>query len=343
MPGVVPPPGYGGVERGVYWLARELVRRDHRVTVLADAKSTIAERVPGVRLVPLASDGVDVRTLLPGDADVVHLHDVPGEGAPDLPYVVTEHGNRRRFRRYLPNTVFISRSHARNHNAFLYVYNGIPKDDYPPRPAAKQPYMLFLAKLDWKVKNARTAIDLSFDADCRLVLAGGKLEPWKIGQLRRIGGAWILRAPFKRRLLTNVGIVTGGTKLKLMQEARLLFYLVNWEEPFALAAHETLSSGTPVLASPNGALPEYIEHGKNGFIVWNYESAVEKLRNVMDMDAGEMSRMAEYCHATAFSIEDTTTHYLALYERVIRETYLYPPEMARAIRFTKPPSVTIRR
>jgi glycosyltransferase involved in cell wall biosynthesis len=319
------------------------LRRGHRVTVLADGRSTIAARIPDVRLVPIASNDVDYRALLPVDADVVHFHDVPRDGAPDLPYMVTEHGNRRRFRRYLPNTVFLSQSHARNHNAPLYVYLGIPKDEYPPRPAAKQAYMLFLARLDWKKKNAKTAIDLSFDAGCRLVLAGGRLEPWRIHQLRRLGGTWILRAPFKRHLLTSVGVVTGATKLKYMQEARLLFYLVNWQEPFALAAHEALSSGTPVLASPNGAFPEYIRHGENGFIVHDYQSALETIHNVMDMNASEISQMAEYCHASAFSIEDTTREYLALYERVIRETYLYPPEMAREIRFTRPPYVTIRR
>lgn len=122
-----------------------------------------------------------------------------------------------------------------------------------------------------------------------------------------------------------------------------MFYLVNWQEPFALAAHEALSSGTPVLASPNGAFPEYIRHGENGFIVHDYQSALETIHTVMDMNASEISQMAEYCHASAFSIEDTTREYLALYERVIRETYLYPPEMAREIRFTRPPYVTIRR
>ncbi|MFN2421154.1 MAG: glycosyltransferase [Gemmatimonadota bacterium] len=343
MPAVVPPVGYGGTERDVYWLARELLRRGHRVTVLADGRSTIAARIPGVSLVPVASSDVDYRLLLPRDADVVHLHHIPRMGTPDLPYMVTEHGNRRRFRRYPPNTVFVSKSHARNHNAPLYVYLGVPKNEYRPRPAAKRPYMLFMAKLDWKKKNAKTAIDLSFDADCPLILAGGKLEPWKFRQFRRIGGMWILRAPFKRGLLTDVGIVAGATKLKYMQEARLLFYLANWQEPGALAVLETLSSGTPILASPNGVFPEYIEQGRNGFIVWDYASALETLRNVMEMDIGEMSRMAEYCHATALSIEDTTTHYLALYERVIRETYLYPPEMAREIRFMRPPYVTIRR
>ena len=37
---VVPPPTYGGTERIVYWLAKELARRGHHVTLLGGAGSS---------------------------------------------------------------------------------------------------------------------------------------------------------------------------------------------------------------------------------------------------------------------------------------------------------------
>ena len=99
--GVIPPLTYGGVERVVYWLTREFVKYGHHVTVIAHPGSQIAELLPKVNLVPLYTDNQDYRNLIPNDAEVIHVHNVPKSGKPpDRPYIVTEHGNRKRFRGY---------------------------------------------------------------------------------------------------------------------------------------------------------------------------------------------------------------------------------------------------
>lgn len=338
FPGVIPPPAYGGVERIVFWLTKELVSRGHNVTVLADGRSTIDQLISGVQLTPLEPGIEDYRLMLPRDADIVHFHDQPPRSKlPDVPMLVTEHGNRRRFDAYAPNTVFLSQSHAKNHNASLYVYNGIPKDYYPFKPTKKS-YMLFMAKLNWKKKNAETAINLSFDTQFPLKLAGGDLR-----RARKVWGMWLLRAIFQPSLIDNVGYVADATKLRLLQDAKVLYYLVNWQEPFALACHEALASGTPVLATPNGALVEYIESGKNGFIVSSYKEARDALDEVLHMSASRLAQMAEYCRYSAFSVEDMATNYLTLYHRVIQDQYLYPPEHAASFYFTKPPTIVIKR
>lgn len=117
-PGLIPPPDYGGIERVVYWLTRELVRQGHAVTVIADGRSRIAEAVPGVRLIPIPELCPDYRSLIPRDADIVHLHVIPPlDRLPDCPYLITEHGNRNHFKDYAPNIVFVSKSHAKNHGS----------------------------------------------------------------------------------------------------------------------------------------------------------------------------------------------------------------------------------
>jgi len=337
-PGLVPPPPYGGIERLVYWLSRELVRRGHRVTLLADGRSEIGQLVPEIRLVPIPERCNDYRPLIPADADVVHFHAAPDLGAlPDAPYLVTEHGNRNHFRDYTRNTVFVSRQHARNHGAEHFVYNGVPVDEYPLR-REKRRQMLFLAKLNWRAKNARTAIDLSLDSDFPLVLTGGDL--W---HSRKVWGWWIARSLFRRPRLQCPGEVGGPAKLNLLQESCVLFYLVNWEEPFGLACQEALSCGTPVLATPNGALPEAIRHGENGFIARTYAEALECLEILNCHSTAQTARMADACRASAMTMARCAEGYEGYYQRVIDGGDLYTDEERSGIRFRRPVSVRVVR
>ena len=342
IPGTTPPPAYGGIERIGFWITRELTKRGHRLTVITNEESTIEEEVPGVRMVRIPTvDRWDVipspgewdyRDLIPADADLVHFHAaLPLDSLPETPFLVTEHGIRpkvytdtTRFHGHAPNTVFVSRSHARNHGGEIFVYHGVPLDEYPLR-TEKDDFMLFMAALGWRGKNAKTAIHLSFDTGMPIKLAGGDLT-----KNRRMRGAWMARAPFHKSLLEGVGMVSGQRKLDLLQKARLLFYLVGWEEPFALAPHEALACGTPVLGS-FGALREYIREGENGFIASTYREALARVRQVMTMDPEQLESMARRCRQSAYRIEDCVTGYLELYERVLRDRWLYPPEQARAL------------
>jgi glycosyltransferase involved in cell wall biosynthesis len=344
IPGITPPPAYGGIERVGFWITRELIKRGHRVTVITSDQSKIAEEVPGVRCVAMPAqerldvipppDDWDYRDLIPADADLVHFHSTPQiDALPELPFIVTEHGNRpkvyrdrTRFHGYAPNTVFVSRNHAENHGAELFVYNGIPVEEYPLK-TEKSDFMLFMAALGWRVKNAKTAIHLSFDSGMPIVLAGGELR----GN-RGMRGFWMIRERFNRTRLEAAGDVGGSRKLQLLQDARLLFYVVGWEEPFALAAHEALACGTPVLASPFGALPEYIREGENGFLVSSYREALDRVRETLTMSADQIAGMATRCRRSAFRIERCVDRYLELYQKVLADRWLYPPERASSLR-----------
>lgn len=338
-PSIIPPKGYGGLQRILFWLAQSLAASGHKVTVMAAADSTIDKLIPGVKLIPFDLKGSDYRTLIPRDVDVIHFfHSPPADMLPNKPYIVRIGGNDRGNNHvFVPNTVFVSRSHARNHNASLFVYNGIPKENYPVS-LDKQGYMLFLAKLGWRLKNARTAINLSLDSGMPLTLTGGKM--WRE---HKVWGMWLLRRFFSAGIISNAGIVSGDVKLRLLQNASALFYLVNWHEPCANAVNEALSCGTPILVTPNGALPEYIEDGKNGFIVSNYREALEAIYKLKNMSDKELRDMSQYAHDTVYSVENMTNDYIRLYEIVMAKEFLYPPEDVKRFRYDPPPHVTITR
>ena len=221
FPSLIPPPDYGGIQRVVFWLTQELVRRGHQVTVLARPGSTVETAVPGTRLVPWPEDIADYRTLLPDDADVAHFHrPLPVDQLPEMPFVVTEHGNKRGGQLYPPNTVFVSRTHARNHGGEHFVYNGIPKDEFELQ-TQKDDYMLFMALLKMRSKNAKTMAHLAMDAGVPGKFAGGDL--WNT---KRIRGFWKWRARKHPGLLESVGLVNGPDKVRLIQNAKMLFYVV---------------------------------------------------------------------------------------------------------------------
>ena len=91
-------------------------------------------------------------------------------------------------------------------------------------------------------------------------------------------------------------------------------FLINWCEPFGLVAVEAQASGTPLIATRFGALPEIIREGETGFVVDSIKEAVlatEKL--------GSLSPAA--CRANVesrFSDQAMAKGYEAVYHGLVR-------------------------
>lgn len=235
----LPVEGYGGTQRVVVWLARGLVKLGHRVTLLAPAGS----RVPEAELVPLdpreiLQAGFDLTPLLPQSVDILHAHG-PVRMPPVHPHVFTLHGNLSPERIPPPNTIFVSADHARRHGGTAFVYNGVDPSEFVFRPE-KDDYDFFLGRLR-TVKGYRWAIQGAKRSGHTIVVAGG----------------W--RPSFSRRV-RFVGSVDGGRKAALLAGARCLWMPALWDEPFGLTLVEALMSGTPVLGTRRGALPEVVSN-----------------------------------------------------------------------------------
>ena len=150
-----------------------------------------------------------------------------------------------------PNTVFLSRNHARRHGADAFVYNGIDPDELlfsnQPRPDR----YLYLSKTSWKVKNLKGAAKISSKAKKPLWIAGGE-RPYglrlKTAIRALLGQDW-----------NWVGSVDQAEKALFLLKGRALLFPILWNEPFGLVLVESLMSGTPVLANPYGSLPEILE------------------------------------------------------------------------------------
>lgn len=159
---VLPAVRYGGTERVVWALARELVRAGHRVTFLARAGS-----VCDFAEVVVRDDRPLAEQIAAIGGDIVHFHEGRGiftdeeRAAMKLPSVTTIHGNVSG--EIGENAIFVSRNHAERHGARTYVYNGLDWDEYAAPDLggfSGRRYFHFLAKAAWRVKNVQGAIDV---------------------------------------------------------------------------------------------------------------------------------------------------------------------------------------
>ena len=239
----LPAKGYGGPQRVVVALVRGLAALGHRVTLLALAGS----RVPEAKVVEVPArkfdDAAHLASYVPRDADILHAHVPvkPGPPAANVPPLVqTIHRNLKPGSPAQVNAIFLSRDHARRHGSEVFVYNGLDPAEYVFRrfPKRAEQFDLFLGNLH-SAKGYHWAVEAAKHAGHRLVVAGG----WR---------------PSFTGAVKYVGEVDGGKKAALLARARCLWNPAQWDEPFGLVTIEAFLSGTPVLGTRRGALPELI-------------------------------------------------------------------------------------
>ena len=85
-------------------------------------------------------------------------------------------------------------------------------------------------------------------------------------------------------------------------------------ETSSLVAREALACGTPVVAFPNGALPEVVEHGVTGFLVPDVDDTAAAIGRADAIDPEACRRAAR----ERFSLSGMTDRYLDLYARLAR-------------------------
>ena len=234
---------YGGTERVMWYLGKELAGMGHNVTFLSRKGS----EAPFARIIPY-NPSLPYSAQIPDDIDIVHFNNFVPEGFDTKPYIVTFHGNAVPTDRPA-DSVFVSRNHANRFGSDNYVYNGMDWNDYGPVALAKRHgYFHFLGKAAWRVKNVRGAVRI-IDAvpDARLMVLGGTRLNFKMGFRFTLSR----KASFK-------GMVGGEEKLRWMKGSEGLIFPVVWDEPFGLAITESLYCGAPVFGSARGSLPELV-------------------------------------------------------------------------------------
>ncbi|MET8066998.1 glycosyltransferase, partial [Micromonospora sp. NPDC005313] len=106
--------------------------------------------------------------------------------------------------------------------------------------------------------------------------------------------------------------VAGRERDDLVASARASLFPLRWEEPGGTAVVESLSLGTPVVATARGCLPELIEHSRTGLLTGDEQELGDLVLAATGLDPAECRREA----ARRFTPARMAQRYVELYDRV---------------------------
>lgn len=302
---LIPARLYGGIERVIWSLGRELVKLGHDVTYLVKPNS----RCDFAPIIPIDKHRRIVDQI-PETIDIVHFHFTP----PDLcdlrkPYVITMHGNCSHTRPFDRNTIFLSRNHASRFGSDCFVYNGLDWDEYlKPDFSIRRTHFHFLGDAAWKVKNLKGAIEIikKTRSETLMVIGGNRLN-FRMG----------FRLTLTRRV-RFLGFLGGEAKDRVLNGSKGLIFPVIWNEPFGLAIIESLYFGCPVFGTPYGSLPEIVIDDV-GFL----SSSKSQLARAIEELWFDPIRCHRYA-ATEFNARRMALDYLEKYQAVLDGGFLNP-------------------
>lgn len=274
---ITPPLEYGGIERESAWLARGLREQGHTVFVAGKPGSSVPNCIEGeseqdfITGVADLIRGIDVVIDMSHDKTVTrHYKDVPQLNVYQVMTVSNEH-----------NPIFISYA-QRRHIGMMQapvIYYGIDMDEYEPNYGDRENYLLYMGSLIAE-KRVHWAGIVAERAGCKLKVAGPRWQPeyWPT-----------LEDMETKPHIEFVGDVGGAEKLKLLRNAKALIHPVGdlgWVEAGAIVVLEALATGTPVICSTNGCLPEYI-HPSIGFVCETISEMVDAVGQVDSIDPAD--------------------------------------------------------
>jgi len=306
----VPPRLYGGTERVVSWLVEELVNQGQDVTLFASGDSSTRARL--VPIVPraLRLEGVRDHTAFTlvmldevrrraDEFDIIHFHtdilQFPLFADLAAKCVTTLHGRldltdiHPIYRRF-PAMPLVSISDDQRRpmppaNWASTIHHGLPPELYRLNRGPGQ-YLAFLGRMSPEKRPDR-AIEIAIRSGIPLKMAA------KVDVADRDYFEREIKPLLDHPLIEFLGEIGDADKNDFLGGAMALLLPIDWPEPFGLVMIEAMACGTPVIAWGQGSVPEVVDEGVTGLMVFSIEEAVEAVRTASHMDRGAVRERFE--------------------------------------------------
>ncbi len=269
----------GGTESSVIRLARELVRRGHRVTVISNCEGVIEDN--GVRWQPFGAD-------VPNDCDLYVPIQHPKllglvRARRTALWVLWRPNNLKHYKQlprmwwHRPVPILMSLFQVAQYSPWLprrdpqlIIPLALPDDirGLPPLIAPPPPELVFASNPARNLFGVmRIFVDriLSVRPDARLKVFGAvtsAADPWT---------AWggLVPQDLSPQAKAAIGIRTAVPREEMMQDirnSRAMIYLGHKTEAFCLSLAEAQALGVPCVVAPVAVLPERVVDGVTGFV-----------------------------------------------------------------------------
>jgi len=254
-----------------------------------------------------------------GGFDVVHSHlhvlALVFSRLIPCPFVSSLHGSawvkssHAAFDRYRDQP-FVSLSDAErqlkpNLNYVATVYDGIRLDAFP-LCAEKEDYLLFAGRLAPE-KGAGEAVQIAKRAGLPLRIAG-MIEPQHQAYFDER-----IKPHLDNRNVTYLGLLSQRDLAPQYQRAASVLFPISWCEPCSMVGIEAQCSGTPIIGTRFGYLPELVKHGETGFLVDSVEEAAEAVQRLAQIDP----RVCRVNVETRFSASVMAAGYERVYQTLV--------------------------
>lgn len=325
----VPPTGYGGIESFIDTLALALQRGGHEVVLAASGDSTCpVERLPGFPPSDPAIMGVTMHELrhlirayaLLDDVDVIVDNTLAGpilaRTAAAAPVVTIAHSPfvpiiRELYLAAAPDMTFVAISHHQASTAEAtpirrVIHHGICMADVPVGSGGREACFVGRMAPD---KGVREAIEIAAKAGIPLRIAA---------KMQESGEREYFDDVVRPALGSNaeyLGELSTEEKVELMGSSCALLNPIQWDEPFGLVMIESLATGTPVVATSRGSVPEIVDDGVTGFIRDDVAELADALGEARRLDRDTCRTSVESRFTDIRMAED----YLALFTELVAE------------------------
>jgi glycosyltransferase involved in cell wall biosynthesis len=327
----VPPNGYGGTESVLDALARALVALGCRVSLATTGDSTCPvdrvgrhARAVGTERMTIVDELTHVSAAYEALAgcDVVHDHTLIGPlwGArrPRVHVCTTNHGPFDAMLSTLyrevsgeVDVVAISQHQARTAVGIriaAVIHHGLPVEEISVGHG-RGGYLAFLGRMH-PDKGVVTAIRVARSLGAPLRVAAKMREPAEKEFFEHCV------APLLGGDVEYVGELGAREKFELLGGATCLLNPIAWPEPFGMVMIEALATGTPVVATPCGAVPEIVEPGVTGYLGNDTATLARAVEQAASLDRRACRQAVE----DRFSARRMAQDHIRLYRRLLART-----------------------